>query len=156
MLRVKSLAHLLVFYPQRAKWLSVQNRTALGLMLIGLGAWAMVYLLPSAEPVPGNKPAAAAASPPVPSPGVVRPTIPIPPAFATLPQSDNLVPTPAVSKPRTVEGSAGRKTTKSRASHKWRMVKRLFFRRQPTAPPEPCRDRCDVWAEPMTWHGGGY
>jgi hypothetical protein len=157
MLSVKRLAHLLVFSPQRAKWLSVRNRTALGLVLIGLAAWAMVYLLPSAEPVPGNTPAAA--SPPAPSPGVVRPTILIPPASATLPQSDNPVPSPAASKPRSVEGSAERKTAKSRASHKWRMVERLhasFFRGRAAVLPEPCRDHCDDWAEPMTWHGGGY
>jgi hypothetical protein len=59
MFSVKRVAQLFISSARRGGWLAPRNTTALGLVLIGLAASAMVYLLPSAEPVPGNTPAAA-------------------------------------------------------------------------------------------------
>lgn len=158
MLSVKRVAQLFISAAQGAKWLAPRNRTALGLVFIGLVASAIVYMLPSSEPVSGSAPATASA--PTLSQGAVRPAIPMPPAAAALVQADEPVPTPAVSMPQTGEGSAGRKTVKPRAWHKWRLVRRAAhassFHVRTAVLSEPCRYHCDDWAEPMTWHGGGY
>jgi hypothetical protein len=152
MFSVKRVAQLLSS-ARHARWLAPPIGTALGLVLIGLAAAGVVYLLPRWQPIPGNTSAAASA------PGAMRPAIPIPPATETVAQSDEPVSTPAASMPQTVKGSDGHKTAKSRASHKWRVVKRpraSFFGRRTAVLSEPCRYHCDDWAEPMTWHGGGY
>jgi hypothetical protein len=157
MFSVKRVAQLFISSARGAKW-APRNRTALGLVLIGLVASAIVYMLPSSEPVSGSAPATASA--PTLSQGAVRPAIPMPPAAAALVQADEPVPTPAVSMPQTGEGSAGRKTVKPRAWHKWRLVRRAAhawsFHARTAVLSEPCRYHCDDWAEPMTWHGGGY
>lgn len=158
MFSAKRAAHLFSS-ARRARWLAPPIRTALALVLIGLAASAMVYLLPSGEPVSGDTPAAASSA--VPSPGVVRTAVFIPPAAATIAQTDDRGPAPAALTAQTAEGggSVGRRASKSRASHKWRLVRRVhttFFHVPTAILPEPCRYSCDDWAEPVTWHGGGY
>ena len=86
MFSVKRIAQLFISSERGAKWLAPRNRTALGLVLIGLVASAVVYLLPSAEPVSGSAPAAASA--PTLSQGAVRPATPMPPAAAALAQAE--------------------------------------------------------------------
>jgi hypothetical protein len=74
--RIKRMTHLLVSAAQRSMRLALNGPALIGLALIGSAAWAMLYLLPSGEPVPGDTPIVAA--PTVRSLGGVRPARPVP------------------------------------------------------------------------------
>ena len=69
--RIKRIAHLIDSAAQGATRLAQPNRRALGLALIGLAAWTVVYLLPSGAPVLKTTPAVV--FPPVPSPVAAGP-----------------------------------------------------------------------------------
>jgi hypothetical protein len=80
--RIKRIAHLIDSAAQGATRLAQPNRRALGLALIGLAAWTVVYLLPSGAPVLKTTPAVV--FPPVPSPVAAGPARPTPAAAATM------------------------------------------------------------------------
>ncbi len=151
--RIKRMTHLLVSAAQRSMGLASNGSALIGLALIGSAAWAMLYLLPIEEP--GDT--TAAASPPIPPPGVVRPASPVPSKPVAIARLEPVPPPPA-SIAQTDQEPIEHKTEKSRAWHKSRHVKRAhaaFVHLRTPAYWEPCRYQCD-WTGSITWHGGGY
>jgi hypothetical protein len=154
--RAKRITDLLVSAGQRARRLASPNGPALiALALLGSAAWAMLYLLPSGEPVRGIRPVSA--SPPIPRPGVIRAASPVPSTAVAIAR---LAPVPAApaSIAQTGQEPIEHKTGKSRAWHRSRHVKRAhaaFVHLRTPVYWEPCRYQCD-WAGSITWHGGGY
>jgi hypothetical protein len=152
--RIKRMTHLLASAAQRSMRLALNGPALIGLALIGSAAWATLYLLPVGEPVRGDTPVAAA--PTVQSLGSVRPAKPVPPA--AMPSVQLGPAPPPVSIAKTVKEPIEPKTTKSRAWHRLRHVKKAhaaFVHLRTPAYSEPCRYQCD-WAGSITWHGGGY
>lgn len=152
--RIKRMTHLFVSVAQRSMRLALNGPALIGLALIGSAAWAMLYLLPTGEPVPGDAPIPAA--PVVQSLGSARPARPVPPAAIPIVQLDPAPPPVMIAK--TVEEPIEPKTGKSRAWRGSRHVKRAhaaFVHLRTPAYSEPCRYQCD-WAGSITWHGGGY
>jgi hypothetical protein len=153
--RAQRITDLLFSATQRVGWPMPPNGPAIWLALIGLAAWAMLYLLPSGEPMPRNM--TAAASPPIPPLGVVRPASPVPPTAVAIARLDP-VSAPRASIAQTRQEPIEHKTGKSRAWHGSRHGKRAhtaFLHLRAPAYWEPCRYQCD-WARSITWHGGGY
>lgn len=153
--RAQRITDLLFSATQRAGWLMPPNGPAIWLALIGLATWAMLYLLPSGEPMPRNM--TAAASPPIPPLGVVRPASPVPSTAVAIARLDP-VSAPRASIAQTRQEPIEHKTGKSRAWHGSRHGKRAltaFLHLRAPAYWEPCRYQCD-WASSITWHGGGY
>lgn len=182
--RSKGIAYFLGFAVRGAKRLASPDMLWLGLVLIGLAAWAAVIFLPDEEPWPKNTPVAA--SPPVPSPAAASPVGAQPPAMATTAQSGQAptppAPSPVAASPagpqlpaaattaeldqaptpppwivQPMEQPTGPRTLKPRVSHRRRLVRRVhgsLVQRWAWEP--PCRYNCDNWTVPMTWHGGGY
>ena len=151
--RIKRIAHLIDSAAQGATRLAQPNRRALGLALIGLAAWTVVYLLPSGAPVLKTTPAVV--FPPVPSPVAAGPARPTPAAAATTVQSDQ-APTPPPSIDQPVDEPTPPNPIKPRPSHRSRLGKRMRASFVHWGTWEPCRYNCDSWVVPMTGHGGGY
>ena len=152
--RIKRMTHLLVSVAQRSMRLALNGPALIGLALIGSAAWAMLYFLPTGEPVRGDT--SIPAAPIVQSLGGVRPARPVPPAAMRIVQLGPAPPPVMIAK--TVEEPIEPKTAKSRAWHRSRHVKRAhatFVHLRTPAYSEPCRYQCD-WAGSITWHGGGY
>jgi hypothetical protein len=153
--RAQRITDLLASATQRAGWLTPPKGPAISLALIGLAAWAMLYLLTSGEPMPGDTTAAASA--PIPPLGVVRPASTVPSTAVAIARLDP-VPAPPASIAQTGQGPIERKTGKSWAWYRSRHGKRAhaaFIHLRAPAYWEPCRYQCD-WAGSITWHGGGY
>ena len=151
--RIKRMMHLLVSAAQRSMGLASNGSALIGLALIGSAAWAMLYLLPIEEP--GDT--TAAASPPIPPPGVVRPASPVPSKPVAIARLEPVPPPPA-SVAQTDQEPIEHKTAKLRAWHRSRHEKRghaAFVHLRTPAYSEPCRYQCD-WAGSISWHGGWY
>ena len=134
------------------EWLGPPGAFALGLAIIGLAAWAMVFALARGEPVPRKAPVVVSA-PPL-SPSVATAARSVAPAVAMPPQP-TAVPALPPSFVQTGKERAELEPIKPRLSHRWRHVKRARASLARPWTEEPCRYRCDASAEPMSWHGGG-
>jgi hypothetical protein len=153
--RAQRITDLLASATQRAGWLTPPNGPVIWLALIGLAAWAMLYLLPSGEPMPGHT--TATASLPIPPPGVVRAASTVPSISVAIARLDP-VPAPPASIAQTGQEPTEHKTGKSQTWHGSPHRKRAhaaFVHLRAPAYSEPCRYQCD-WTGSIAWHGGGY
>ena len=151
--RIKRITQQLVSAGQPSVRMALNGPALIGLAVIGSAAWAMLYLQPIVQP--GDT--TAAASPPMPPVGVVRPASPSPSQAVAIARLEP-VPPPPTSITQEGQEPTEHKTAKSRAWHRSGLGKRAsaaFFYRGPPAYSEPCRYQCD-WAGSISWHGGGY